>query len=47
MVEQGAPNCVCQGQDLSGSINGIPWSNNCHDWPGKNINILILTYCIL
>ena len=37
LVEQGAPVCVCQGKTQSGSINGIPWSDNCHDWPDTTI----------
>ena len=37
LVEQGAPVCVCEGKEQSGSINGIPWSDNCHDWPDTTI----------
>ena len=37
LVEVGAPMCVCRGEKLSGSINGIPWSDNCHDWPDTTI----------
>ena len=37
LVEVGAPVCVCKGKTLSGSINGIPWSDNCHDWPDTTI----------
>ncbi len=29
MVEFGRPVCICRGNVTTGSINGIPWSNNC------------------
>mmetsp|Transcript_472 Transcript_472/g.736 ORF Transcript_472/g.736 Transcript_472/m.736 type:complete len:955 (+) Transcript_472:147-3011(+) len=37
MVETGAPVCICRTGKLSGSINGIPWSDNCHDYPDTTI----------
>lgn len=37
LVEDGAPICVCEGSSPGGSINGIPWSNNCEDWPATTI----------
>jgi len=39
MVEVGAPICVCEGDPhaLGGSINGIPWSNNCAGYPTSTI----------
>lgn len=37
MVEEGAPVCVCRGKSQGGSINGIPWSNNCHAYPDTTI----------
>ena len=37
MVEAGAPVCVCKGKTQGGSINGIPWSNNCHAYPDTTI----------
>eukprot|EP00946_MAST-07B_sp_MAST-7B-sp1_P003171 g3171.t1 len=37
MVEEGAPVCVCRGKTQGGSINGIPWSNNCHAYPDTTI----------
>merc|ERR1711998_702017 len=37
LVEVGAPVCVCKGKAQGGSINGIPWSNNCHQYPDTTI----------
>lgn len=37
MVEAGAPVCVCRGKTQGGSINGIPWSNNCEAYPATTI----------
>ena len=37
MVESGAPVCVCRGKTQGGSINGLPWSNNCEQLPATTI----------
>jgi len=37
LVEVGAPVCVCKSSSLGGSINGIPWANNCEAWPATTI----------
>mgnify|MGYP004298015877 CR=1 FL=1 len=29
--------CVCRGKTQGGSINGIPWSNNCEPFPATTI----------
>lgn len=37
MVETGAPVCICRGAKQGGSINGIPWSDNCMDYPATTV----------
>lgn len=37
LVEVGAPVCVCRADKQGGSINGIPWDDNCMDYPHTTI----------
>eukprot|EP01062_Namystynia_karyoxenos_P053991 TRINITY_DN4407_c0_g2_i1.p1 TRINITY_DN4407_c0_g2~~TRINITY_DN4407_c0_g2_i1.p1 ORF type:complete len:883 (+),score=253.05 TRINITY_DN4407_c0_g2_i1:102-2651(+) len=37
LVEAGAPVCVCRGNKSTGSINGLPWSDNCQPYPATTI----------
>lgn len=37
LVEAGSPVCICKGATLGGSINGLPWSNNCAPYPATTI----------
>lgn len=37
LVETGAPVCVCRGEHTGGSINGLPWSDDCAAYPETTI----------
>jgi len=37
LVEVGAPVCICRSDQISGSINGIPWADNCAAFPDTTI----------
>eukprot|EP01062_Namystynia_karyoxenos_P053990 TRINITY_DN4407_c0_g1_i1.p1 TRINITY_DN4407_c0_g1~~TRINITY_DN4407_c0_g1_i1.p1 ORF type:complete len:832 (+),score=241.78 TRINITY_DN4407_c0_g1_i1:80-2575(+) len=37
LLEAGAPACVCRGNKTTGSINGLPWQDNCMPYPATTI----------
>ena len=37
LVEAGAPVCLCRGEHTGGSINGLPWADDCAAFPETTI----------